>query len=263
MEVNRRKPSKEQIDFIYSRIAKHRELAESMYGVDKVVGVFVFGSWEWGSWCENSDVDTITLVLFGEYKETIVRLPDGSGEVSQHVDFEGYIAHFMNERLPMISFQALTILGAQYNYINPKYCDIWHRVQQRSKEIILLSGPKVAFFEKARLEDSINRISREIEQYGANIHAHPKVFYRVQQERRQLLAIANFQEWNDEFYNCLTELASERIHPTSKTLKEVYDKAIQELILMRKISIPEIANEQKIQIYKFLSSIIREIHSKT
>jgi hypothetical protein len=68
------------------------------------VGVFVFGSWNLGSWYEGSDVDTIALINFGEYRESIEHIPDDSGEVSYHVDFEGYIAHFIDDSKLMIQF---------------------------------------------------------------------------------------------------------------------------------------------------------------
>ena len=261
MEIRERKPTREQIDFIYSRIAKHRKFAELMYGADNVVGVFVFGSWNLGSWHDGSDVDTITLIRFGTPKETIEFLDDDSGEVSFHADFEGYLAHFLNKELPMIQFQAVEILGAKYNYINPKYKKVWDKIVKNSANIIGSIAYKIAVSEIKKQEALIKSLSNEIFQYGPDALAYKKMLYRVQQGRKQMMFIKNFQGWDDKFYNCLSDLANIRTDKAVDTLGVVYTRAIEELVLMRKIEITRDPSAEAVA-KKFLENTIREIHSK-
>lgn len=233
-----------------------------MYGADNVVGVFVFGSWNLGSWHDGSDVDTITLVRFDTPKETIEFLNDGSGEVSFHADFEGYLAHFLNKELSMIQFQAVEILGTKYHYINPKYKKIWDKMVKNSINIIDSVAHKIAVSEIKKQEALIKSLSDEILQYGSDALAYKKMLYRVQQGRKQMMFIQNFQGWDNKFYNCLSDLANIRTDKAVDTLGVVYTRAIEELVLMRKIEITRSSSAEAIA-KKFLVNTIREIRSKT
>jgi predicted nucleotidyltransferase len=111
---------------VYERLKKHYNHAIAHFGEDAVFGVFLYGSWNYGTNLPDSDVDTKCILIPDLYSLAIKPY-----EVTHlHIDDEFCecmsIMHMVaNWKKQNINF--LEILYTPYYIMNPKYEEFWRQ----------------------------------------------------------------------------------------------------------------------------------------
>lgn len=108
-------------------LQEHKErVLEAGYTEDQILGIFVYGSQNYGLALENSDVDTkcilvpdITEALFGKIKTKELRLYND--EHCEVMDIVHLISNFKKQNINFVE-----ILFTNYKWINPKYEFLWN-----------------------------------------------------------------------------------------------------------------------------------------
>ena len=117
-------------------IKEHKQVILS-YGIkeENLLGVFLYGSQNYGTATENSDVDTKAIVI-PTFDELVFERPLSktlhlsNGEVCEVKDIREMVNNFRKQNINFIE-----LLYTEYKWINPKYIDIWNKyfVEQREK----------------------------------------------------------------------------------------------------------------------------------
>ena len=122
---------------VMKRVQEHYDAAVEMYG-DKVLGVFLQGSWNYGdALCdENSDVDTKCIVLPSFEDVCLNKKPVSCTHVlenGEHLDAKDLRLYMDCFRKQNINF--VEILFTEYKVVNPKYEDQWTRLVDAREQV--------------------------------------------------------------------------------------------------------------------------------
>ena len=124
---------------VVERLNLHYEYAKQKIEEDRIIGLFLAGSQNYGTALESSDVDTKLLIvpsLNDIYKNkkgesSTFNIPDNSGEQISIKDIRCALNELKKQNLNM-----LEILFTDYNIINPTYKDIWNELQENREKIV-------------------------------------------------------------------------------------------------------------------------------
>ena len=121
---------------IMERLQEHYEEALEYFPEDRIVGIFLQGSQNYGLQVPGSDVDT-KLIVTPTFEDiamnrkavstTHVRAND------EHIDFKDIRLMFQTFRKQNLNF--LEILFTDYKIVNPIYADLWAEVEKYREEI--------------------------------------------------------------------------------------------------------------------------------
>ena len=119
--------SKEEVQ---ARVQEHYDAAVELYG-DRVLGVFLQGSWNYGdALCdENSDVDTKCVVLPTFEDFCLGKKPVSTTHVlenGEHLDAKDLRLYMDCFRKQNVNF--VEVLFTEYKVVNPKYEAQWNRL---------------------------------------------------------------------------------------------------------------------------------------
>ena len=110
---------------VMERVKKHYDRVVKLYGSNAVLGVFCYGSWNYNTALENSDVDTKCILV-----PDIWHLAIKPYEV-KHIDVDGEVCECMsimhmvnNWKKQNINF--VEIMFTDYCIINPVYQEMWN-----------------------------------------------------------------------------------------------------------------------------------------
>ena len=122
---------------VMKRVQEHYDAAVSMYG-DKVLGVFLQGSWNYGlDFCdENSDVDTKCIVLPSFEDVCLNKKPVSCTHVlenGEHLDAKDLRLYMDCFRKQNVNF--VEILFTDYKVVNSKYEKQWARLVEAREQI--------------------------------------------------------------------------------------------------------------------------------
>ena len=123
---------------VVERLNAHYEYAKTKFDEDRIIGLFLAGSQNYGTALETSDVDSkllITPTLDDIYankrgENCTLKMPDDSGEQIAVKDIRCAIAEFKKQNLNM-----LEILFTDYKIINPLFEDIWGELETAKEQI--------------------------------------------------------------------------------------------------------------------------------
>ena len=134
---------------IKERLEAHYKRAIAHYGEANVLGVFIYGSQNYGTNTENSDVDTKCILIPDLYHLAVkpydVKHLDVEGEVCECMTIMHMVSNWKKQNINFVE-----VLFTEYCIINPLFADIWYeRFTLENKEAIGRYDMKVAVLSMA------------------------------------------------------------------------------------------------------------------
>lgn len=123
---------------VVERLNAHYQHAKTKVDEDRIIGIFLAGSQNYGTALETSDVDTKLLIvpsLEDIYKNkkgdsSTSKLPDSKEQISIK-DIRVALSELKKQNLNM-----LEILYTDYKIINPGYKNIWNELEKYKEDIV-------------------------------------------------------------------------------------------------------------------------------
>jgi predicted nucleotidyltransferase/predicted CopG family antitoxin len=174
-----------------------------IYQKENIVGVFVFGSWNLGSWDETSDVDTLTLINSKESFENFFRLEDGTGEISYHISIDRILDWYING--DAIRPQSLEIWATPYYWANPKYETLVTELRALLPELVNCNKSKI--YKSAKEAARLN-LERLIRRSAENYHTKEwrKLCYHSLQLEKHLLSWLTYKDFEQSIAHSCQKL---------------------------------------------------------
>ena len=223
---------------IMKRVREHYDEALEYFPEDKIVGVFLQGSQNYGLDYENSDVDT-KLITVPSFREICLnKKPVSTTHVranDEHTDWKDVRLYMETFRKQNLNF--LEILFTDFYIINPLYAAEWNRLRQ-AREFI-------ARMNEYRAVKSMKGIA--LEKYHAMEHEYPSkvdVLARWGYDPKQLHHLLRVEEYLKRY------IAGEKYHKCLSPENPEYlidvKRGIYDLAEARKIADAAKANVEKI-----------------
>lgn len=116
---------------IKQRLQAHYNAAAAHYGEDNILGVFLYGSQNYGTNTQDSDVDTKCILLPDLYHLAIEQFPVKDlmvdGEKCTCMTIMHAVANWKKQNINFVE-----ILFTHYHIINPKYQKIWEKIMPQT-----------------------------------------------------------------------------------------------------------------------------------
>ena len=132
-------------EWIMKKVEEHYKEALEHFPEDRIVGIFLQGSQNYGLDTENSDIDT-KLVVTPTFNDLAFNLKPVSTthirENNEHIDFKDIRLMLQTYRKHNINF--IEILFTPYYILNPKYEYFWEQLIAE-REMIAHSNPLATF----------------------------------------------------------------------------------------------------------------------
>ena len=121
---------------LYDALQEHLDAAAQEVNKDQIFGVFLYGSQNYGTDLEDSDVDT-KLIVVPTFKDiALARKPVSTTHVranDEHIDLKDIRLYIETFRKQNLNF--LEILFTDYFMVNPLYAEQWVRLVERREDI--------------------------------------------------------------------------------------------------------------------------------
>lgn len=118
------------------RLYEHHEEAKQYFSEDRIVGIFLQGSQNYGLDLPTSDVDT-KLIVVPTFKDIALnRKPVSTTHVranDEHIDFKDVRLYMETFKKQNLNF--LEILFTDYFIVNPLYAEQWNRLVEAREQI--------------------------------------------------------------------------------------------------------------------------------
>lgn len=121
---------------VRERMEEHFEEAKTLFPEDRIVGLFLQGSQNYGLELPTSDVDTKLIVVPTFEDIALARKPVSTTHVrknDEHIDLKDIRLYIETFRKQNLNF--LEILFTDYFIVNPLYAEQWVRLVERREEI--------------------------------------------------------------------------------------------------------------------------------
>ena len=151
-------------EWIMDRVREHYNEALEYFPEDRIVGIFLQGSQNYGLDTEGSDIDTKLIVVPTFDDLAFNRQPVSTTHVranNEHIDFKDIRLMLQTFRKHNLNF--IEILFTPYYILNPIYADLWNTLIE-NREVIARSNPIAAI-------KSIKGIA--LEKFHALEHRYP------------------------------------------------------------------------------------------
>ena len=116
---------------IKQRLQAHYNAAAAHYGEDNILGVFLYGSQNYGTDTQDSDIDTKCILLPDLYHLAIEQFPVKDlmvdGEKCTCMTIMHAVANWKKQNINFVE-----ILFTHYYIINPKYQKIWRKLMPQT-----------------------------------------------------------------------------------------------------------------------------------
>ena len=123
-------------EWIMEQLNKHYQEALTLFPEDRIVGVFLQGSQNYGLDYEGSDIDTKCIVLPTLEDLIFNRKPVSTTHVlpnEEHLDLKDVRLYFQTFRKQNLNF--MEILFTKYKIVNPTYEPMWNRLIENNEQI--------------------------------------------------------------------------------------------------------------------------------
>ena len=148
----------------FDRLYEHYEEAKTYFPEDKIVGIFLQGSQNYGLDLPTSDVDTKLIVVPTFQDIALNKKPVSTTHVrtnDEHIDFKDIRLYIETFRKQNLNF--LEILFTDYFIVNPLYAEQWNRLVEARESIARMN--------QYRAVKSMKGIA--LEKYHAMEHPYP------------------------------------------------------------------------------------------
>ena len=123
-------------EWIMEQLNRHYQEALTLSPEDRIVGVFLQGSQNYGLDYEGSDIDTKCIVLPTLEDLIFNRKPVSTTHVlpnEEHLDLKDVRLYFQTFRKQNLNF--MEILFTKYKIVNPTYEPMWNRLIENNEQI--------------------------------------------------------------------------------------------------------------------------------
>lgn len=146
------------------RLQDHYNEALEYFPEERIVGIFLQGSQNYGMEVSNSDVDTKLIVIPSFEDICFNRKPKSHTHIrenEEHIDFKDIRLMFQTFRKQNLNF--IEILFTEYKIINPMYAEEWNK--------LVAQAEKVAHYNRFYAIKAMKGIA--LEKYHALKHPYP------------------------------------------------------------------------------------------
>lgn len=151
-------------EWIMEQVKRHYKEALKLFPADRIVGVFLQGSQNYGLDYEGSDIDTKCIVLPTLEDLIFNRKPVSTTHVldnNEHLDLKDVRLYFQTFRKQNLNF--MEILFTKYKIINPIYASYWYD--------LIRNNEKIAHYNPVGAVKTMKGIA--MEKYHAMEHRYP------------------------------------------------------------------------------------------
>ncbi len=123
-------------EWIMEQLNRHYQEALTLFPEDRIVGVFLQGSQNYGLDYEGSDIDTKCIVLPTLEDLIFHRKPVSITHIlpnEEHLDLKDVRLYFQTFRKQNLNF--MEILFTKYKIVNPTYEQCWNRLIENNEQI--------------------------------------------------------------------------------------------------------------------------------
>ena len=210
-------------EWIMEQLNRHYQEALTLFPEDRIVGVFLQGSQNYGLDYEGSDIDTKCIVLPTLEDLIFNRKPVSTTHVlpnEEHLDLKDVRLYFQTFRKQNLNF--MEILFTKYKIVNPTYEQYWNRLIENNEQI--------ARYNPVGAVKTMKGIA--MEKYHAMEHEYPSkidLIKRLGYDPKQLHHLLRVEEYleryiNGERYsNCLRSTVSDWLQRIKNTKHPLFD----------------------------------------
>ena len=144
-------------NYIKIRIAAHADKVIKKYGKENVLGVFLYGSQNYNLATENSDVDTVAIIV-PTFSDLCLRSPISK---ELNIDEEHCNVKDIREYMKMIRKQNINFtetLFTEYFLVNPKYQSIWNLFTLQKNNLVQMDPDRAIIAAYHQAENTFKRI---------------------------------------------------------------------------------------------------------
>lgn len=123
-------------EWIMSKVREHYEELCTMYPQNRIVGIFLQGSQNYGLDTEFSDIDTKAILIPSWEDVCFNHKPISTTHIrdnEEHIDLKDVRLYFQTFRKQNLNF--MEILFTKYKIINPKYAEEWKILEKHAEDI--------------------------------------------------------------------------------------------------------------------------------
>ena len=123
-------------EWIMEQVNRHYQEALTLFPEDRIVGVFLQGSQNYGLDYESSDIDTKCIVLPTLEDLIFNRKPVSTTHIlpnEEHLDLKDVRLYFQTFRKQNLNF--MEILFTKYKIVNPTYAPYWNQLIENNEQI--------------------------------------------------------------------------------------------------------------------------------
>lgn len=191
---------------VMDRLKDHYNEALEYFPEDRIVGIFLQGSQNYGLEIPGSDVDTKLIVTPTFEDIAMNRKAVSTTHVranNEHIDFKDIRLMFQTFRKQNLNF--LEILFTDFKIVNPLYADTWERVEMYKEEI--------AHYNLYLAVKAMKGVA--LEKYHAMEHRYPakiEIIDRMGYDPKQLHHLVRVEDYLERYIN--GESYAECLRPT-------------------------------------------------
>lgn len=206
-------------EWIMEQLNRHYQEALTLFPEDRIVGIFLQGSQNYGLDYKGSDIDTKCIVLPTLEDLIFNRKPVSTTHVlpnEEHLDLKDVRLYFQTFRKQNLNF--MEILFTKYKIVNPTYEPMWNRLIENNEQI--------ARYNPVGAVKTMKGIA--MEKYHAMEHEYPskvELIARIGYDPKQLHHLMRVKEYleryiaGEKYADCLIS----RYDVALKRIKETED----------------------------------------
>lgn len=227
-------------EWIMEQLNRHYQEALTLFPEDRIVGVFLQGSQNYGLDYEGSDIDTKCIVLPTLEDLIFNRKPVSTTHVlpnEEHLDLKDVRLYFQTFRKQNLNF--MEILFTKYKIVNPTYEPMWNRLIENNEQI--------ARYNPVGAVKTMKGIA--MEKYHAMEHRYPskvdiidkyhydgKQLHHLLRVREYLIRYINGEPYKDclitncgEYLKLVKTLTSNGFYHDIETAREIANKQLADV----------------------------------
>ena len=226
--------------WIMEQLNRHYQEALTLFPEDRIVGVFLQGSQNYGLDYEGSDIDTKCIVLPTLEDLIFNHKPVSTTHVlpnEEHLDLKDVRLYFQTFRKQNLNF--MEILFTKYKIVNPTYEPMWNRLIENNEQI--------ARYNPVGAVKTMKGIA--MEKYHAMEHRYPskvELIDSIGYDPKQLHHLLRVEEYlyrylnGEKYADCLYSRMGDFLQSVKNTKNLVY-----QLDEARKIAVDSLAQVVK------------------